>query len=130
MTKKEFENFCELFLKEAAEIREKKGEDYSSKDSDDRLLNFKDIAKRLGIESRQVWGNFFLKGIDAIEKFIRTGKLESEPLDQRFLDAINYLLLGAALFHEAGLCNMVHPAKVKDLCRSQKDNTIPPVDQN
>jgi hypothetical protein len=106
MDSKKFDRFCELLLEKAKQVRDVKGKDYSRKN--DRLSNFKIRAEHAGISPMQVWSIYTGKGLDAIDSFVKTGKLESESLDQRFVDAINYLLLGAALIHEEGHCEMVN----------------------
>ena len=78
-----------------------KGADYTggshAHDPKSRLANFYKNAERLGITPFQSWANYFFKHIDAIETYIKKGAVESEPIEGRFHDAVNYLLLGYML---------------------------------
>lgn len=76
-----------------------KGADYT--DGEDRLSNFKDVAKRTGITPLQCWNVYFQKHLCAIDKYVRDEKVESEPIGGRVTDAINYLMLGLALIKES-----------------------------
>lgn len=68
----------------------------------DRLANFKRVAERSGISPQQVWLVYFLKHIDAIQSIMTKPELPvSEAPKGRFIDAINYLLLGYELWAEA-----------------------------
>lgn len=68
--------------------------------SNDVLFNFKSIALRLKISPLKVWGVYFLKHIDAIISQTEENIEASEPLEERFADALNYLYLGYALMEE------------------------------
>jgi len=72
-----------------------KGNDYvgGNKTGIDRLRNFYDGAAFLGQTPFQVLGVYFYKHITAIFTFLKKGKVESEPIEGRMHDAINYLLL-------------------------------------
>lgn len=80
-------------------ILKQKGADYT-RHSADRLANFKRGAEGLGLSPLQVWAVYFSKHVDAIMSFVKTGKVESEAIEGRFDDAINYLYLGEALIRE------------------------------
>lgn len=99
MTQEEFTNIVNKIFQDSKALLATKGNDYT--DGEDRLSNFKNNASKLGLTTMQVWGVYFLKHIDAITKYCATNKLESEPIDSRFLDAINYLILGYALMKES-----------------------------
>lgn len=69
--------------------------------SADRLANFKAVATRSGLTPQQVWLVYFLKHIDAIQSIMAKPELPvSEAPRGRFIDAINYLLLGYELWEE------------------------------
>lgn len=76
-----------------------KGRDYTQGASDNadydigRLKNFYRNAERLGLRPMQVLAVYLNKHLDAIETFFKSGQLESEPIEGRIQDAINYLLL-------------------------------------
>lgn len=101
MTATEFEKYAKDFFQEMLEIIFKKGHDYT-RDTSDRLENFKSQAKALGLSPMQIWGVLFNKHVAAVMTFCRTGKVESEAIRGRFLDIAVYSILGAALAEE---CN-------------------------
>jgi len=83
------------------EVMNIKGKDYT-RSNEDRLHNFKSIAKELNLDPLQIWYVYFRKHIDAIAAYIITGKVESESIVGRFIDAHNYLDLGLALIADSG----------------------------
>lgn len=69
--------------------------------SEDVLKNFKRVGDRIGTSAEVAWAVYFLKHVDAITTAMTKPDLPvSEELKGRFADAINYLLLGYALFVE------------------------------
>lgn len=76
-----------------------KGDDYTQHEID-RLSNFKRNAIASGLTTKQVWTVYFLKHIDAIMSYVKTGVEGSEPITGRLDDAINYLYLLEALIVE------------------------------
>lgn len=91
MKNKEREDIFDDILKEAKDLREKKGYDYSGIEDVNR--NFKDGAVRLGMKPEQILGVYLDKHLDAIHTFIKDGEVKSEPIRTRIVDAINYLLI-------------------------------------
>lgn len=79
------------------EVLKAKGADYAGRG--DRLSNFKQVAAMVGITPMQAWAVYFLKHVIALTT-LASGKLESEPPLQRFVDARNYVELGFALWEE------------------------------
>lgn len=77
------------------ELLTRKGADYTQGAEGDRgrLKNFYESSKRLGISPLQVLATYMNKHQMAIETFIQTGRLESEAIEGRIADLINYLLL-------------------------------------
>ena len=69
-------------------VLESKGNDYTKKSAND---NFDIVGEFVGISKYGVWATYFYKHLSAIMSFIKNGKLESEPIKGRILDAINYL---------------------------------------
>lgn len=75
-------------------ILTQKGHDYTQGDvKHDRLKNFDRNGGRLNLRPEQVLAIYMFKHIDAIETYLRLGAVESEPIEGRIFDAINYLLL-------------------------------------
>lgn len=91
----DFESFASKFVKGMENLLVAKGGDYST--DTDRLSNFKEQAKLLGVPARVIWAVYCHKHIDAVDRWVREGKLTSETIRSRFLDLANYALLGAAL---------------------------------
>ena len=87
-------DFAEM-LGTCDEIMARKGADYTQGAAGDegRLRNFLRTADRLGITTRQALAGHLVKQLDAIETFCKKGQVESEPIESRIADAINYLLL-------------------------------------
>lgn len=103
MTKKEFEEqVLQPLLKEINVIFATKGEAYAPEASD-RLSNFKEVGKNIGISPTQVWATYFTKHRIAIESFIKRGSElpGDEPVEGRILDCIVYLMLLRGLVKEA-----------------------------
>jgi len=77
------------------ELLTQKGHDYTqgSKGDRGRLKNFYDASERLGIPARQVLAVYMHKHVSAIETFLQKGEVESEGIEGRIADTINYLLL-------------------------------------
>jgi hypothetical protein len=81
--------------KELAKVHHAKSTDYAGKE--DVLANFKRIAEKTGLTKYQVWSVYFNKHIEAICNSIKHNsdepQVESEPLEERVVDAIVYLKL-------------------------------------
>ena len=100
MTKKEFNILSKALTYKASEIMKGKGPEYTDS-SDDVLDNFKSTGDRLNISALKVWGIFMDKQCSSIFSHVNNcGLKESEPIDSRFADIINYCHLGMALFQE------------------------------
>jgi hypothetical protein len=70
-----------------------KGKDYTI-GTNDRLHNFKTVAEFTGQTPEQVLGTYFYKHVSAIFSFIKSGgQNESEPIEGRIADCVNYMLL-------------------------------------
>ena len=75
-------------------IYDQKGIDYTrGKGDEDRLDNFRRAAENNGVTFIQAWGVYFYKHISAVWKFAKDGKVESEPIEGRLYDVINYSIL-------------------------------------
>jgi hypothetical protein len=101
MTQEEFNQAYDMLCEDAMNIRLAKQPEYTM-ESVDILNNFKQSAKRAGINPMQVWSIFFDKQLTSIQSHIKNPKLvQAEPLDSRWADLYNYLLLGFALYKES-----------------------------
>lgn len=103
MNQQTFEVFVEKFLAQSARLLVSKGAEYAG--SEDRLVNFKRGAMQVAATPLQVAQIYLSKHLDSIQTYIRetaAGRYPqlSEPIQGRFHDAVNYLLLMAALVEE------------------------------
>ena len=88
----------DTFLKEhedliakSVDLLKAKNKDYST--DGDPLAGFKKIANDIGISPFQVWAIFASKHWNALTNFAKDGKVESEPIEGRIIDMINYSVL-------------------------------------
>ncbi len=82
-------------IDKAFEIYDRKGKDYCIGRAEvDRLANFRASADKLGITMMQAWAVHFDKHLSAVFAYAKTGKVESEGIEGRLLDIINYAVLG------------------------------------
>ncbi len=88
----------DALLERCFEVFKSKGADYS-RDAD-RLYNFRSVAKFTGLNMKQVWSVFYMKHVLAILAYVKGGT-ESEPIEDRIVDAINYLCLFSLIVREA-----------------------------
>lgn len=98
MNREEFDLFNEDILAKAKELRLVKGRDYQ-RATEDILSNFKSGAEKLHITILQDFGALFHKQVEAIYAYLATGKVESERIEGRIVDVINYMLLLNAIIH-------------------------------
>ena len=113
MNNTEFNQVVEQLLSDCKKTLTSKGSDYTRGDSD-RLINFKRSSEALGVNSFQVLGVFLRKQMDPIWKYIKSGSIESEPIQSRIVDSINYLILLYALIAEDN--NQVTQTKTYEKC--------------
>ena len=103
MIQEEFNAIVSILRVEAQDIRGKKQPEYTLENTD-ILNNFKQSAIRAGVDPMQVWSIFFDKQLSSIQAHIKNPNLkQAEPLDSRWHDLYNYLLLGFALYKESSV---------------------------
>ncbi len=95
MDKTIFYAMAQAVLIQCLEVMTTKGEDYT-KQSDNKLANFERQAERNGLPPQKIIDIYAQKHQDAIDSYRLNGAVESEPLEMRFVDRINYLLLELA----------------------------------
>lgn len=83
-------------INKCREIFNAKGHDYRI-GNEDRLHNFITCAELLGLKPEQIWGVYFYKHVAAVFAWCKTGKVESEGIEGRFHDIINYAILGSEI---------------------------------
>ncbi len=90
----------DAMLERCLRILKVKGDDYTVGRGDaDRLHNFRTAAEFLGLSMEEVWAVYAYKHMSAIFAFIK-GKTESEPIEERIADVVNYMLLLARIVAE------------------------------
>lgn len=101
MTNEVYQATVKLLTRQAETVVQEKRPQYTLH-NEDVLINFKDVAKQMGISPLQAWYVFFHKHLTAVQTFCRTGEVPTsgESLDSRFVDLRNYLDLGYALYKE------------------------------
>ena len=95
-TYSEFDIFFDVFIKECQGMQATKGREYAG--ANDRFDNFNRQSKKNAVD-RLVVANIYLgKHLDAIDNFIREGKIYSnEGIRGRIIDAVTYLILIAGM---------------------------------
>jgi hypothetical protein len=102
MDSKTFDNLVKAARERQDKILKQKGDDYTVGNADsDRLYNFKFIAQVLGLTTEQVWAVYFLKHVLAICAYTK-GIDESEPIEGRMDDVVNYIYLLDAIRNNGG----------------------------
>jgi hypothetical protein len=99
MTREEFELQVETTLARAKDIRLRKGKDYKGREMD-VLGGFKNVSFMIELPPKVVLGIFLAKQLGAIFQYLKTGVLTGEPLQDRIVDSINYLLFLQAMVEE------------------------------
>ena len=75
-----------------------KGQDYTIGNQEgDKLYNFREVGKQLGIDTLDVAAIYWLKHVYAILAYVKSKKEGSEPIKLRFADARNYIDLMYAI---------------------------------
>lgn len=83
------------------DLIKRKNADYSQgEQKGDRIAAFRRMAKDNGITMEQVWGVLCGKHLGAVNKFIKEGIVESEAIEGRIHDVINYMVLLAAIIDD------------------------------
>lgn len=96
MTHDEFTALLETHFQEMRHIGQGKGREYAS--TDDRLSNFKEIARTCGVSPITVLYIYMEKHMRSIASYVRHGQVFSnEPISGRIRDAQLYLSLLDAL---------------------------------
>jgi len=105
MTLKDYTETSTALITLAKQIEDAKRPAYTIGDAD-VLANFKRIASRTGLTPGQVLAVYMLKHIDAITAALTNPMItQSEELEGRFADALNYVKLAFALLVEQGLAD-------------------------
>jgi len=98
MKQDQFYGIAKEYWKDCMKIMKSKGIAYSGRK--DKFGNFKRIAKNLGLTPYQVWYVYFAKHLDSLNAWLREEYQDSEPIEGRIKDLINYLLLLGGMIEE------------------------------
>lgn len=90
----------EMLLKCVETLKVKNADYTEGKAAADPTAHFKKAAEDSGITVEQAWNVLFGKQLSAIKRYVKEGRVESEPIESRIMDAINYLLLLACIVDE------------------------------
>ena len=97
---KRFNELVDTMIAEEKECMKCKGAEYTIS-SDDRLANFKAIAKEIDVPLLKVWYVYAYKHWASISNYVKVGEIKStEPIEGRIMDLRNYLALGRAIIEE------------------------------
>ena len=107
MTNDERIAIIEAATKRRMDIMDTKGADYQGEEKEGVNGNFYRNARLLGVSPVLIWAVYFNKHIDALAKFVRTGRVESEGLRGRLDDIRNYIDILEAMLVEEG--QLEHP---------------------
>jgi hypothetical protein len=110
MTQSEFLETAKKFYQEAEKILNSKGKEYAA--DEDRLANFKDVGKELGVSPELICYVYMRKHLRSIESYLRTGK-KSVEMSSRLQDISNYILFFYALLQDRDLKAMQEPSPGK-----------------
>jgi hypothetical protein len=80
------------------EIR-RKNADYSA-DSTNPFEAFDEVARVLGMTREQVWAVYYLKHVQALTRYIKTGMLDSENIQSRLTDLAAYPAILSVMLNE------------------------------
>lgn len=98
----EFSELRKDLIKKCITLTDTKGKDYTKGD-EDVLKAFKEGGAFFDVTPEKYLGFALKKHIDAIYTYIKTnGELQSEPIESRITDAINYLIFLQSLNKEKG----------------------------
>ena len=98
MRRTELNDLMDKVFKDASALLKSKNTTYSKGESDG-LSNFKCVAGSLETSPLKVWATYYLKHHLSVMAYIRRGD-ESEPIEERALDIINYMVMLVALVRE------------------------------
>lgn len=91
MSQDKFYDLTGTVFQKCLEVMQAKGADYTH--DDNKLANFERQASSMGLPPLVILRVYLQKHIDAFDAYVKTGKVESEPLEMRIVDIVNYFIL-------------------------------------
>lgn len=98
MDRQQFGEVLEREFNALRELNGTKGKEYSG--DEDALRNFKEVARACGITPQQALMTYATKHWQAINSYVKNGRVYSEPIQGRLRDLVLYGLLMIALVEE------------------------------
>ena len=95
MSNSQFYGMVEAMMLKCIEVMQTKGKEYTES-SDNKLANFEAESLETDVPVLDIIHIFSNKHQKAINNYRKTGRVESEALEMRFVDRINYLFLELA----------------------------------
>lgn len=99
-----------IVAKHMLPVLDAKGHDYTAYNAEAKAKsansNFAGVSEMLGdghIDKFRVWAVFFIKHIQSILTWVATRKVESEKIEGRLTDALNYLIIFWSMLVEEGV---------------------------
>lgn len=92
--------FAQRFADCMEMIRRKNADYTQGVEKKDRIAAFRRIGMDIDVPMTKVWAIFAQKHWGAVMKFVKDGQVESEPIDGRINDLINYFVLLGAIIHD------------------------------
>ena len=103
MTKEDLFDLHKVLCTKGFEILKAKNADYTQGTAKkDRIAAFRRIGRDIDVPMTKVWAIFAQKHWGAVMKFVKDGQVESEPIDGRINDLINYFVLLGAIVDDMG----------------------------
>ena len=99
MTHDELTKFLDNFGKEILDTIRAKNSDYAGA-SRNAFAAFDEAAAVLGLTREQVWAVYYMKHVQAVMRYIKTGGLMSESIMDRLTDLTAYPMLLAGMVSE------------------------------
>lgn len=98
MNSNQFDKWRSKFINDTFDLSDVKRVEYCKGNQDvDVHTNFKQEGKKLGLPAMKVLQMYLSKHLASIEYYMMTGKSDSEGIESRVQDTINYLLLMISL---------------------------------
>lgn len=99
MTHEQFNATVRRFFADVGDEIERKNADYAG-ESPSAFAAFDEAASVLGLTREQVWAVFYMKHVQALVRFIKQGKLDSEDITSRLTDLAAYPAIFAAMLED------------------------------
>ena len=100
MTHESFKEYVAKFFNEVIDEIKRKNADYAS-GSANAFAAFDEAASVLGLSREQVWAVFYMKHVQALVRYIKTGELMSEDIENRITDLAAYAAILSALVDDS-----------------------------